>query len=123
MYEGWHPGVAKSCLTISATSTVPAPQIPMISERPPQADMDALPILEIPSPDTLPFVSQHPGAMHACGHDGHTAILLGAARLLKKREADLRGTVRLLFQPAEEGGAGGLRMLQVLLFGCEWGGG
>ena len=95
----------------------------MHSNRPPQADMDALPIHEIPNPDTLSFVSQHPGAMHACGHDGHTAMLLGAARVLKQREADIRGTVRLLFQPAEEGGAGGLRMLQVLLPGreCGWG--
>jgi IAA-amino acid hydrolase len=74
--------------------------------------MDALPILEVPSPDTAAFASRHPGAMHACGHDAHTAMLLGAARLLKAREPTIRGTVRLLFQPAEEGGAGGLRMLQ-----------
>ena len=63
-----------------------------------QADMDALPILEAASPDTAAFASRHPGAMHACGHDAHTAMLLGAARLLKPREPALRGTVRLLFQ-------------------------
>jgi IAA-amino acid hydrolase len=74
-----------------------------------RADMDALPITEEAD---VGFRSQNPGRMHACGHDCHMAMLLGAARLLKAREADLRGTVRLLFQPAEEGGAGGLRMCE-----------
>ena len=72
-----------------------------------RADMDALPIHEESDVD---FRSEHDGEMHACGHDCHTAMLLGAARLLKEREADIRGTVRLIFQPAEEGGAGGKRM-------------
>jgi IAA-amino acid hydrolase len=72
-----------------------------------RADMDALPIQE---ETPVPFASRIPGRMHACGHDAHTAMLLGAARLLKDMEPALPGTVVLLFQPAEEGGAGGLRM-------------
>ena len=69
-----------------------------------RADMDALPIHEETG---LDFASQHPGCMHACGHDCHTAMLLGAARLLKEMEPSLKGRVRLLFQVGEEvlGGA------------------
>lgn len=72
-----------------------------------RADMDALPIHEAAD---VPFKSEIDGKMHACGHDCHTAMLLGAARVLKAHESSIRGTVKLLFQPAEEGGAGGLRM-------------
>ncbi|REK25601.1 MAG: amidohydrolase [Planctomycetota bacterium] len=72
-----------------------------------RADMDALPIHEEAD---ISFRSEHDGKMHACGHDCHTAMLLGAARLLKQREDEIHGTVKLLFQPAEEGGAGGQRM-------------
>lgn len=73
-----------------------------------RADMDALPMSEITG---LPYASKIPGAMHACGHDGHTAMLLGAAKYLcETRNFD--GTVVLLFQPAEEGGAGGLKMVE-----------
>jgi IAA-amino acid hydrolase len=72
-----------------------------------RADMDALPIHEEAD---VPFRSENDGTMHACGHDCHTAMLLGAARLLKQRESEIRGTVKLIFQPAEEGGAGGRRM-------------
>ena len=72
-----------------------------------RADMDALPIHEEAD---VPFRSEVDGKMHACGHDCHTAMLLGAARILKQHESEVRGTVKLVFQPAEEGGAGGLRM-------------
>ncbi|RME83131.1 MAG: amidohydrolase [Caldilineae bacterium] len=64
-----------------------------------RADMDALPITEA---NDVPYASQRPGLMHACGHDAHTAMLLGAASLLKQHEQELRGRVKLIFQPAEE---------------------
>ena len=76
-----------------------------------RADMDALPILE---ETPIDFRSEKDGVMHACGHDTHTAMLLGAAMALKAREADLvamNGAVRLFFQPAEEGGTGARRAL------------
>lgn len=66
-----------------------------------RADMDALPLREETG---LPFASQN-GFMHACGHDAHTAMLLGAARILKAHEAELDGCVKLMFQPDEEGTA------------------
>ncbi|GBF99601.1 IAA-amino acid hydrolase-like [Raphidocelis subcapitata] len=68
-----------------------------------RADIDALPIEE---EGTAPWRSTHPGRMHACGHDAHAAMLLGAARLLKARERELRRGVALVFQPAEEGRGG-----------------
>ena len=71
-----------------------------------RADMDALPIAEATG---LAYASETPDVMHACGHDGHTASLLGAARLLRD-DPDWRGTVRLVFQPAEEG-LGGARAM------------
>lgn len=64
-----------------------------------RADMDALPIQE---ENDVPYASQNPGQMHACGHDAHTAILLATARELKKREGELACRVALLFTPAEE---------------------
>ena len=64
-----------------------------------RADMDALPLREEAETE---FCSQVPGRMHGCGHDLHTAMLLGAARLLKEREEEIAGTVKLMFQPAEE---------------------
>ena len=77
-----------------------------------RADMDALPIDETTG---TAWASQHSGVMHACGHDGHTAMLLAAARHLAE-QGDFDGTLHLIFQPAEEGGGGALRMMEDGLF-------
>ena len=77
-----------------------------------RADMDALPIGEATG---LAYASSHAGVMHACGHDGHTAMLLAAAYHLAKR-GHFEGTLNLIFQPAEEGGGGALRMMEDGLF-------
>ena len=73
-----------------------------------RADMDALPIME---DNDKPYKSQNTGVMHACGHDVHTTILLGVAKILKEMEKDLAGNIKLFFQPAEEDIGGAERMI------------
>ncbi|HVE42408.1 MAG TPA: amidohydrolase [Planctomycetota bacterium] len=74
-----------------------------------RADMDGLPIREETG---VPYASKVPGMMHACGHDGHVAMALMAAKLLRKRRASMRGNVKLMFQPAEEGPGGARPMVE-----------
>jgi amidohydrolase len=73
-----------------------------------RADIDALPITEEP---TVDYASVNPGVMHACGHDGHTAIALMLASLYQQRRDQLKGNLKVVFQPAEEGGSGGAKAL------------
>jgi hippurate hydrolase len=95
-------GVAKNGIVATLEGEGDGPTVAL------RADMDALPILE----DTgLPFASETEGTMHACGHDGHTSMLVGAAHALSGMRDRLGGTVKFIFQPAEEGGGGGKVMV------------
>ncbi|RHV69042.1 amidohydrolase [Clostridium sp. OM02-18AC] len=92
-----------------------------------RADIDALPIQEMTG---LPYASQTPGKMHACGHDCHAAMLLGAAKIFMEIREAIPGTVRLLFQPAEEGGKGAQACIRqgvleevTAVYGCHVGAG
>ncbi len=97
-----HPGIAQSGIVAIINGAGPGPTIGL------RADMDALPILEATG---APYASTIPGKMHACGHDGHVTMLLGAAKYLCETRR-FKGRVALLFQPAEEDGAGGQTMVQ-----------
>jgi len=95
-------GVAKTGVVAHVEGAQPGPAIAL------RADMDALPITEATG---LDFCSEVDGKMHACGHDAHTAMLLGAARILHTLRDELAGTVRLVFQPSEEKAPGGASVM------------
>ncbi|ACK71947.1 amidohydrolase [Gloeothece citriformis PCC 7424] len=96
-------GIAKTGIVATIESHQPGPVLAI------RADMDALPIQE---ENDVPYRSVHEGIMHACGHDGHTAIALGTAYYLSQHRQDFRGTVKLIFQPAEEGPGGAKPMIE-----------
>lgn len=98
--EDIRTGIAKTGITALIRGTKPGPDKCVLL----RADMDALPIDEEVEAD---YASKTPGVMHACGHDAHTAMLLGAARILMDRRDQFSGTVKLLFQPSEEANGGG----------------
>jgi amidohydrolase len=102
--EDVRTGIATTGVTGLIRGTKPGPDKVVLL----RADMDALPIRE---ENEVDYKSQNPGKMHACGHDAHTAGLLGVARLLMNRRDQFSGTVKVLFQPAEEGGGGALVMI------------
>jgi amidohydrolase len=97
-----HSGIAKTGVVALLEGARPGPVLLL------RFDMDALPIVEETGAE---YASQNPGVMHACGHDGHTAIGLSVARLLNKHRQELSGTVKLVFQPAEEGFGGAETMI------------
>lgn len=95
-------GVARTGVVAHIEGARPGPTVAL------RADIDALPITEATG---LEFASEHEGRMHACGHDAHTAMLLGAARILHALRDELAGTVRLVFQPSEEKAPGGASVM------------
>lgn len=96
-------GVAETGVVAVLEGELPGPCVAL------RADMDALPIQEETG---VPWASRRPGLMHACGHDGHTTCLIGAAQVLSDLRRELRGTVKFIFQPAEERLGGARRMVQ-----------
>ncbi|MFZ6014180.1 MAG: amidohydrolase [Bacteroidota bacterium] len=95
-------GVAKTGVVGILKGAKPGPVIGL------RADMDALPVTErnslpFASKETTTFNGQETGVMHACGHDSHVAILMGVAEVLSKNKSELKGTIKFIFQPAEEG--------------------
>lgn len=101
-------GIAKTGIVATITGTKPS-----LQNRPPvlaiRADMDALPVKE---KNEVWYRSQHDGKMHACGHDGHMAIALGTAKYLSEHRETFAGTVKIIFQPAEEGPGGAKPMIE-----------
>ena len=108
----YHSGVGGTGLIAALGAARPGPTLAL------RGDMDALPIEEL---NNVPYQSKHPGKMHACGHDGHITLVLGAIRWLLEQDWSQKGRGRVLFifQPAEEGGAGATAMLESGLFEGE----
>lgn len=96
-------GIAGTGIVATISGQTPGPVLAI------RADMDALPINEL---NQVPYRSQHEGKMHACGHDGHTAIALGTARYLAQHRRNFSGTLKIIFQPAEEGPGGAKPMIE-----------
>jgi hippurate hydrolase len=110
LLEGWGLEVDRGLAKTGVVATLTGGAGPAVALR---ADMDALPIKET---NTFDYRSRHAGKMHACGHDGHTAMLLGAARYLAQRADEVPGTVHFVFQPAEEAAGGARVMVEEGLF-------
>ena len=108
--RGWGIDVDQGLAETGVVGTLSKGEGPSVGLR---ADMDALPMEES---NSFSHRSRHPGCMHACGHDGHTTMLLGAARYLAEH-GEFAGTIRFIFQPAEEAAGGAKRMLDDGLFG------
>ncbi len=96
-------GIAGTGIVATIAGSQPGPVLAL------RADMDALPIAE---ENQVPYCSQHPGQMHACGHDGHTAIALGTAVYIAQNRHHVKGKVKIIFQPAEEGPGGAKPMIE-----------